>query len=300
MSLSIPTPRCPQLKQVINGDELASPTTCGTTGSESALDASSEGSSLASEAGDSASRGAASSGSRLSYSPRLEHEQCHTPLPLLAIKGITETSPSTVQVQHLVSASPTTCSLTFSPEPECLSDCKSLGNSETRLRAHASTDMQSAREVQDGCSTLTTHEFSPLHSVACDACRSTETLQPRRLRHRKLAEEVLQRAGVLGGVGAMHTLTIRSSQADQTSKELIEWVQHNEIRLKDGDWPRRAASNTALGGARLIADVIQRWVAIPICLTRSLSIDSDASRYTGTVVLTLGDDSWLRLLAGPL
>ena len=161
-------------------------------------------------------------------------------------------------------------------------------------------------------------EFGALHSAFRRVCDVTEAVQPRRRRQqREIAEEVMRWLGMSDGVGTAG-FEVSTESATLSSPESLAWFAVHESRFKDGDWPRRPPCTTAESMGRLIADLVQRWVDMPVAVHRAPATGADADvdvdagagadaaggYVSGSVhrpqqvIFTFGDAAWLRRIAG--
>lgn len=118
-----------------------------------------------------------------------------------------------------------------------------------------------------------------LHGAVCRACAGSEALHPRRIKERMIAEEVMRRVGMIGGVGAVFELSTSSEALE--SRESLAWFAEHERRLRADDWVRRPAATTAVAAGRLVADLIKRWVDVPVTESRRVAARSETTG-TGT------------------
>ena len=112
-----------------------------------------------------------------------------------------------------------------------------------------------------------------LHDAVCRDCAGSEAWHPRRIEERMIAEEVMRRVGMIGGVGAVFELPTSSEALE--SHQSLAWFAEHEGRLRAGDWLRRPAATTAVAAGRLVADLIKRWVDMPVTESRRVAARSE-------------------------
>jgi len=114
--------------------------------------------------------------------------------------------------------------------------------------------------------------------------------------------------GMADGVGGIFSISTASEALPSESS--LRWFSANEARLRDGSLPPRRDSActgcTPLACGRLVADVVRRWVDMPVAEHRVATAPGTDSRVTrrkqrlagnGEVVFTFGDASWVQRLA---